>query len=90
MNKLKFYKEGTRYYHFYHTVDDQFLIGRDEFTKGIMGKWRIYKRKEPIATVKEYETITDRYFSHYVDAMAWICEYYYPGWKLQKKLVKLK
>ena len=90
MNKLKFYREGDRYYHFYYTVDDQFLIGREESIKGYIGMWRVYKRKEPVDVIKEYETVTSLCFSRHIDAMAWICEYYYPGWKLQKKLVEFK
>ena len=90
MNKLKFYRVGTRYYHFYYTMDDQFLIGREESIKGYIGMWRIYKRKEPVGVIKEYETITSLCFSRHADAMAYIQEFYYPDWKLQKKLIKLK
>lgn len=83
MNKLKFLKEGNRFYHFIYTEDKEFLIQREDFDNSYKTWWYV-SRKEADGL---YRGISP-YFKLRADAMAWVCEHYYPGWKFQKKLIK--
>jgi len=86
MNKLKFLKEGNRFYHFIYTEDKKYMIEREEFEGPYKTWWHVFKREADGL----YYTIMSPYFKLRADAMAWVCEHYYPGWKLQKKLTKFK
>lgn len=86
MNKLKFLKEGNRFYHFVYTEDKEYMIEREEFEGPYKAWWHVYKKE----TDGLYHTIMSPYFKLRADAIAWVCETYYPSYKPQKKLVKLK
>ena len=62
------------------------MIEREE-SKGPYKTWWYVSRRE---TDGLYYTIMSPYFKLRADAMAWVCEQYYPGQKFQKKLVKFK
>lgn len=86
MNKLKFLKEGNRFYHFIYTEDKEYMIEREESKGPYKTWWHVFRREADGL----YHTVMGPYFKLRADAIAWVCEHYYPDCKLQKKLVKMK